>query len=236
MHIEVPLSELIPDLGQAGVREQAAGLRRKIIEESRRSEQLRMEAEKIQQEGRRAAQLQKQRAQQFDTWLNAIARVKVGDEIPIAHKPGRGKVLQVDFPGLKVKILAGGEAIDLSLQDLFPQAGPFAHHEPHRRGRPNPHAHRDGHREHAEEEPNRPIQHRDANSRAAKNSRQAILAAKPGSSVFVVPFNTRAMLVRVLPEKDHAVVQRGAFEMEVPLADLELINSDAKPSSPHKGK
>jgi dsDNA-specific endonuclease/ATPase MutS2 len=47
-----------------------------------------------------------------------------------------------------------------------------------------------------------------------------VLQVEPGEPVFVVPFNQRATLIRIDREKDQAVVQAGAFEMQVALADL----------------
>jgi dsDNA-specific endonuclease/ATPase MutS2 len=57
-------------------------------------------------------------------------------------------------------------------------------------------------------------------ARAAQDNRAALLATQPGQKVFVVPFNKSATLIRIKPDKDQAVVQSGAFEMELPLADL----------------
>ena len=50
-----------------------------------------------------------------------------------------------------------------------------------------------------------------------------MLDTPPGEKVYVVPFHRRATLIRFNPGKDQAVVQSGAFEMQIPIADLEPI-------------
>ena len=60
---------------------------------------------------------------------------------------------------------------------------------------------------------------------AAQHNRHAVLAVAPGQKVFVVPFNKRATLIRINPDKDNAVVQSGIFEMEIPLSDLEPLRT-----------
>ena len=62
---------------------------------------------------------------------------------------------------------------------------------------------------------------RSPDSRAAKANRQAVLKTDPGQQVYVVPFHKRATLIRFNHEKDEAVVQSGAFEMQIPISDLE---------------
>jgi len=51
------------------------------------------------------------------------------------------------------------------------------------------------------------------------------MAVEPGEQVYVVPFHKRATLIRILADKDLAVVQSGIFEMQVPLIDLEPLQS-----------
>jgi dsDNA-specific endonuclease/ATPase MutS2 len=69
------------------------------------------------------------------------------------------------------------------------------------------------------------MRRRDEGSRAAAKSRKAMENVQPGDQVFVIPFNKKATLIRLDAEKQQAVVQSGAFEMDLPLADLEPIRS-----------
>ncbi|MFB3891151.1 MAG: MutS2/Smr-associated SH3 domain-containing protein [Phycisphaerae bacterium] len=133
LQIEVPLPELMPDLGQNQVREQIAALRQQIMDQARATEEARAQAQHIQEEYHRSLVQQKERARQFDNWLGAIARVKAGDEVPISQRPGRGKITKVDLQGLRATVLideGGGKEpreLELPLSELFPQTGPFAH-------------------------------------------------------------------------------------------------------------
>ena len=216
LEVEVPLKERIPDLGQDAVRKQIDDLRKQILDQAGATEQARAEAQRIQGEYHRSLEQQKQRARQFDTWIGAIGRLKVGDVVPIARKPGRAKVVKLDLPGLRATVQTDNGEVELSLQDLFPQTGPFARHEPkHPRGK---------RREQAEKpRADRPVQRRRADSNAAKKNREILLATEPGQQVFVVPFRKHATLIRINSHKDLAIVQAGVFEMEIPLADLEPI-------------
>jgi hypothetical protein len=230
LHVEVPLRQLMPDLGQEDVRAQIAALRKQILDQAGEAEASRAQARHYQQEYQHSLQLQKERARQFDTWLGAIARLKVGDVVPITIKPGTGQVVKVDLPGLRATILTGEKPIELSLQELFPQTGPFA---PHLQAE----SHGDGMRRHAQpakdaqQAPsppaNRPMPHARRNEKQAQAARAAILAAKPGQQVFVVPFHKHATLIRVNAEKNLAVVQAGIFEIEVGLEDVEPLQGQA---------
>jgi DNA mismatch repair protein MutS2 len=216
LQVEIPLRELMPDLGQSGVREQIASLRKQIIEQARISEEARREADHLRQEYHLSLQQQKERGRQFDSWLSAIARLKVGDEVAIACNPGKGKVVAVDLPGLRATVETEKGQKVLSLQELFPQTGPFAPPEP----RPAGQRRKPQRREAAKPAPDRPMRRVSPLGRAAQDNRAALLATQPGEKVFVIPFNKSATLIRIKPDKDHAVVQSGAFEMELPLADL----------------
>ena len=213
---EVPLRELMPDLGQVEIREKIASLRKQILDEARQTESARAEVRHMREELQRSLQMQRRRAQQFDAWLTAISRLKVGSEVPIARKPGKGKVVKVNLAGLRATILTDAGEIELSLQDLFPQTGPFVR-RPARPKRPGKESKAKG------PPPDRPIQRRSPESHAAKKNRNAVLATQPGQQVFVVPFNKRATLIRINEEKDQAVVQSGIFEMEIPISDLEPV-------------
>ncbi len=128
VQVEVPLRDLMPDLGQQEVRRQIADLRRQITEQSRQAQTARVEAQRLQQEFHQSIERQKAQAKQFDRWLGHIGRVKVGDEVPIAVKPGHGIVVELDFKALTAVVRTGdGKDEKLSIQDLFPQTGPFAH-------------------------------------------------------------------------------------------------------------
>jgi len=215
MQVEVPLHELMPDLGQDEVRREIAELRRQILEQARQGEQAQAEARHLQEEYQRSLEQQKQRGRQFDTWLSAVGRLRVGQEVPIARKPGRAEVVKVDLPGLRATVRTDEGEMELSIQELFPQTGPFAR-RPARPARPRK-------LRKPEDKGDRPLRRRSADSRAAQRNLQALLAVEPGEQVYVVPFHKRATVIRINPDKQHAVVQSGIFEMEIPLADLEPL-------------
>ena len=54
VQVEVPLAELMPDLGQKAVREQIAALRQQILDQARQTERIRAEANQVRDEYRRA--------------------------------------------------------------------------------------------------------------------------------------------------------------------------------------
>jgi hypothetical protein len=274
VQVEVPLGELMPDLGQAGVREQIATMRQQIMQQAKATAGANEQARRIQDEYHRSLQQQKERARQFDHWLGAIARMKVGDAVSISCRPGKGVLTKVDLPGLRATVHVVGmdkeqdQDMELPLSELFPQTGPFARmsesiqFQQQRRHSQLQHGRRQGRQtqqgrngpttdrqqvssQNAEGydavedvdqvQDNRPMSRRDADSRAAKTSRHALLDVKPGEQVFVVPFNKRATLIRILADKDRAIVQSGIFEMQLPLADLEPLR-DNPPAVPFAGK
>ncbi len=234
--IELPLLELMPDLGQKHVREHLAAQREQAAEQARVAAQQARQAEQARKQYERQRKDNADRARQFDQWLGKIARVKVGDEVPIAVRPGKGAVRSVDLPGLRATVeTSEGEKV-LSIQELFPQTGPFASHleaDAKRRS-----AGRRGGGDGAKgakrtrsgkdkKEDNRPMPRRSPVSGKARTSLQRVLATQPGEQVFVVPFNKRATLIRFDAEKDQAVVQSGVFEMQVPVIDLEPVAGEA---------
>jgi DNA mismatch repair protein MutS2 len=228
VQVEVPLRELMPDLGQSALRKQIRTLRRQIMEQAEQTEEARAEIQRMRDELHQSVLHQKERARQFDTWLGAIARAKVGDEVTFSRKPGRGKLVKMDLPALKATVATDRGEIDLPIQDLFPQTGPFAPRQGRRarrggRAAPGGAALAD-----------RPIPRRSPHSRAAKASRQAVVAIQPGSEVFVIPFHKRATLIRVNEEKDEAVVQSGVFEMTIALSDLEPVR-ERRPRGRQRG-
>jgi hypothetical protein len=125
VQIEVPLKQLMPDLGQQAVREQIAALRQQILDQASQTEAIRAEAQHVREEYHRSLQQQKLRARQFDAWLGAIARMKIGDEVPIARKPGKGVLRQADLVGLRATVETAEGEMTLSIQDIFPQTGPW---------------------------------------------------------------------------------------------------------------
>ena len=228
MQVEVPLKQLMPDLGQDEVRRQIAAMRQEILAQAQAASEDREKGRHLQEELHRSITHQRRRAREFDTWLGAMARLRVGAEVPIARKPGKGKVVSVDLPSLRATVETSAGPVELSLQDLFPQTGPFAPRTPRgeRKGRP-------GHKpEHApahdppakpQRPANRPMPRRSTAGQNAEVNRRKLLSVKPGQQVFVVPFGKRATVIRMVPEKDQAVVQSGVFELELPLADLEPL-------------
>ena len=104
MQVEVPLKELMPDLGQEAVREQIASLRKQILDQAAQGETAMAQARRVQEEYQHSLSQQKERARQFDTWLSMISRVKVGDDVAIAAKPGHGVLSGLDFTALRAKV------------------------------------------------------------------------------------------------------------------------------------
>ena len=223
LQVEVPLTELMPDIGQQDLRKQLAADRQVQSSLTRSAEIDREAAKQLREQAEQQQKLHAARAKQFDMWLGAIARVKVGDEVPINQKPGRGKITEFDLPGMHAVVeVEGGKALRISLQDIFPQIGPFA---PKTQGNRPRRSQRKGHEKtrRSEKNPDRPIPHGKTKGKTADENRKAILATKPGEKVFVVPFNTAATLLRIDPDKDQITVQRGAFEMQVKLSDCQPV-------------
>ena len=212
VQVEVPLAELMPDMGQKGIRREIASLREQIMSQARQTAELRTEAEHIRQEYHRSLTQQRSRRHQFEQWLAEIGGMKVGDVVPIAPAPGKGKVIELDLTTSRAKIQTPSTTGWLRLQELFPQTGPFAVHRKGPKHRPH---------KKTSDRRDQPVHHRRPDSAAAKANRQAVLATAPGEKLYVVPFRKQATLIRFNHDKDHAVVQAGAFEMQIPIADLE---------------
>jgi hypothetical protein len=288
VQIEVPLKQLMPDLGQQAVREQIAALRQQILDQASQTEAIRCEAQHVREEYHRSLQQQKLRARQFDAWLGAIARMKIGDEVPIARKPGKGVLKQADLVGLRATVETAEGEMTLSIQDIFPQTGPWgqrfrepqggpdesrqaprrgdrADERPRQRGRQGwqgqpagstassppsgrqvgqgqgqsqgqgpqhqPQVGQAAHGRQApgerapKEAPNRPMDRVNVGARAAEAKIKALLALEPGQQVYVVPFHKRATLIRIQADKGLAIVQSGIFEMQIPLVDLEPLQT-----------
>ena len=211
MQMEVPIRELMPDLGQGDLRREIDELRTQL---ARQGDQVRRETEMVRDARRRCdvrlGELTEAR-EQFARWAKQIANAKAGQEIPIDRKPGTGVLKSLDLATGRAVVKTPDGSIELTLEELFPQKGPFAR-DPGAAKKPR-----------AKRGPDRPIRRRRAGSKKARASRKAILAAAPGAQVYVVPFGKRATLIRFIPDKDLAVVQSGAFEVQIPIADLELV-------------
>ena len=116
----------------------------------------------------------------------------------------------------RAKVEIGADTVELPVQDLFPQTGPFARQRQAGQRRPRP-------AERAKPQKDRPIPRRSPHSAGARSSREAVLKTPPGGQVYVIPFHKRATLIRFSHDKDEAIVQAGAFEMQIPISDIEPV-------------
>ncbi|HET6426777.1 MAG TPA: hypothetical protein VFJ30_00090 [Phycisphaerae bacterium] len=227
LQVEVPLTELMPDLGQGAVRQEIASLREQILAQARQSEAVRAEAERLHAEYQRSLSQQRVRRLQYEGWLVDLARARVGQNVPIARAPGQGTLLELNLPVGKAVVETARGKIELPVQDLFPQSGPFARHKkppaPRKQppGQPQTARGPKGHKPAGKDSKDLPIVRRRPDSAKAQASRQAVLATQPGQEVYVVPFHKRARLIRFNAAQDQALVASGPFEMEIPVADLE---------------
>ena len=222
--IEVPLAELMPQLGQESVRGEIQNLRQQMTAQARQAEEFRRQAQHTQDEYQKSLQQQRVKQQQYEAWLAAIGQAKVGQQVGISLPPGAGVLSEIDLPAGKAKVQTPAGLLELTVQQLFPQSGPFAPRvvAPARQaGRPP--------RAQPEDIGDRPMPRGHA---APKSSRQAVLAVPPGEMIYVVPFHKQATLVRFNVEKGQAVVCSGAFEMTVPIADLEPVRDEHPPRAP----
>ena len=237
MQIEVPLKQLMPNLGQDAVRDQIAAMKREILDQAKAAEEERRKGTHLREEMHRSVEHQRRRARQFDAWLGAIARLRVGAEVPIARKGGKGKVVKVDMPAMRVTVDTPSGPIDLSLQDIFPQTGPFAPRKSRddRKGKPAGKSAAKSADKSAGKPArpgNKPMPRQSGAGGDAEANRRNILAMQPGQQVFVVPFGKRATLIRFVPGKDHAIVQSGVFELDLPLSDLAPIPAPGAKKKP----
>jgi len=214
MQMEVPIRELMPDLGQGDLRREIDELRAQL---ARQADDVRRETETARETRRqcetRLGELTEAR-EQFARWAKRIANAKAGRNIPIDRKPGTGVLESLDLAAGRAVVKTPDGSIELTLEELFPQKGPFA---------PDPAAAK---KPRAKRGADRPISRRRAGSRKARASRKAVLETAPGAQVYVVPFGKRATLIRFIPDKDLAVVQSGAFEVQIRISDLEPVGYD----------
>jgi dsDNA-specific endonuclease/ATPase MutS2 len=206
MQMEVPISELMPDIGQHDLRKEIDELRKQLTSQN---EQLQREQQLV-KDTRSKCDLRlkelKDARSQFDSWSKQIAAAQTGQTIPIARKPGKGVLESIDLGagGAVVKTQSG--LLELKLDELFPQTGPFSRKAIAAK-KPKP----------------KPLRRGRKGAKNAKASRESVLATAPGKQVYVVPFAKRATLIRFILEKDVAVVQSGAFEMQLPISDIEPV-------------
>ncbi len=234
MQVEVPLQELMPDLGDPSAAGKVISLRRQIAQQAEQTAAALAEAERAKTEYHRSAAALASRRRQFDAWLAAVGKLELGREVSFAHdgKTGRGIVAALDLPAGRVSVETHDGTVEARVQDLFPDIKGFGGHpgRKHRsHSRRSPHGH--GHGKTVAENPqadkaDKPVTHRNPKTHRARASRAALLALPANSEVYVVPFRKRATLLRVDEHKNVGTVQSGAFELEVPLADLEPVKRD----------
>ena len=205
---EIAFTELMPDLGQSSVRDELKNLRKEAIEAKRLAEQEQEKAKQFRKQASQLNQLQKEKNKQFENWTQKISQVKPGDEISIAVKPGKAKLEKIDFAKMQATVKPKkGESIELSLNELFPQTGPYS---------------QEGKRKKSEhyQSTDKPIKHGAQKGKRASDNLRKVLKAMPGDRVFVIPFNSKAELVRIDEKRQIAFVLNGAFEMQVKLTDI----------------
>ena len=156
LQIEVPLRELMPDLGQTGAREQMAAMKGQLAQQAKQAEEAARGAKDALAEQQKLLEYQKAKAAQFDRWIGSIGRMRVGAEVPIARKPGKALLVRADLPGLRAFVLIDEKEVSIPLSDLFPQAGPFAPRDQERQEGPGQRRehrqrHGDGQRRHGDQ-------------------------------------------------------------------------------------
>ena len=236
LQVEVPLQELMPDLGDGSVREEITSLRRQIADQSRRTETALAAAQASETEAKRSLAKLRQRERSFEAWLARLKRLAIGEEVTFSQPPGFGTVIAMDLPAGKVTVRIKGKPkgsssdgkMDLRIQELFPETSDPAAAAAARRGQ----SRRRG------EADSRPVVHRDPKSRRARQTGKKVLELPIGSEVYVVPFRKRARLLAVDAAKQQVKVQTGAFELQVALADVEPIaeRPPARPTKPTSSK
>ena len=207
MQMEIPISELMPDIGQDDLRKELDDLRKQLV---RKGEEVDRET-KLAHDTRRKCDAQlrelKEARSQFDKWSKQIAAAKPGQKVPINRKPGSGVLEKLDLDAGTATVKTPNRPLELTLDELFPQTGPFSAKAVAEKKKPR----------------GKPIKRCRAGSKKARASRDSVMATKPGEKVYVVPFGKRATLIRFVPDKDIAVVQSGAFEVQIAVSDLEPV-------------
>ncbi len=244
LQVEVPLQELMPDLADPSGREEVVSLRKQIARQAEETAATKAEVERTKAEYHQSLSMLRGRQRHFDAWCSAIRRLAVGQVVTFDSPPGRGKVVAMDLPSGRVTVETPKGKLELPLQQLFPEAAGFGRQGArHGKGHGKAGAAGAGRKAAgagrrpagAEREPaNKPVERRSADSRQARINREILLKLPPRSQVYVVPFHKRATLLRVDPQKNVATVQAGAFEMQIPLADLEPIDKPPAPAAEPK--
>jgi len=204
MHVEVSLRDLMPDFGQDAIRAEIEKAQQEIRQQLRHSQQATERAQQSETRFRRRLAALRRRRERMTRWLEKVRGLRVGDEVTLARPPGKGTLVQASLERLTVTVRADKQDMVLPIAELFPEM---------RRGEPDK----------APAEPEKrakPMRRRSAKPTPSRR-RQKLLTAKPGSDVFVVPFDRRGKLVRLDEDKEVAVVLVGNFEVQVPLADLQ---------------
>ena len=208
---------MMPNLGQASERRELSALRRDLASQAHQSAEAASEAKRLQAEYDQTLGRLRRRARQFEDWLRAVSQMKVGDTVAISRKPGKGQLLSVDLTHLRATVLTEHGETEVRLQELFPQSAAF---DATRAGRAERRPGKSGRDAGKKTGAPRPMRRHRAGARSAAANRKAVLATPPGQHVYVVPFHTRATLIRINEDKDQAVVTTGAMEIQVPIADL----------------
>jgi DNA mismatch repair protein MutS2 len=210
LQVEVPLRQLMPEFGQAHIRQEFAELKRELLEAKRSANQAFERASKHEAESRAYAQQLRDKKDHFEQWVSAIAKATPGDLISIDEKPGSATVMAMNFEKAQALVrLPDGTEKTLGFKALFPQEGKFSikaaggsehrkvNDKPMKRGKPG------------------------KGKRATKHAK-AIESLKPGDKIFLISFNQSYTLIRMDVDKAQAVVQSGTFELTVPLSDCRV--------------
>lgn len=206
---EIPLTELMPQLGQEKIRQQFNELRRDLMDRQRSADDALARAARLEAEARAHAADLRQRQEAFDTWAQAVVAAQPGDMVAINRKPGMGTLMGIDHGTKRATVrTTDGEEVALPLKDLFPQTGRYA-----RVTKDTPTGRK---------LTDKPLRHGRDTGKKAASARRALARLSPGDKVYVISFNETYTLVRLEEGKGVAIVQAGAFELSVPLSDCRV--------------
>jgi DNA mismatch repair protein MutS2 len=209
---EIPLMELMPQLGQEKLRRQFNDLRRDLQDRQKSADDALAKATRLEAEARAHAADLRQRQEAFDTWAQAVATAQAGDMVTINRKPGMGTLIAIDHGKRQATVRTNdGKELKLPVKDLFPQTGRYA--------------------KVTKDTPvgrkltDKPLRHGKATGKKAASARKSLAKLAPGDKVFVISFDQSYTLVRIDEAKDIAIVQAGAFELSVALSDCRVAKS-----------
>lgn len=206
---EIPLTELMPQLGQEKIRQQFNALRRELQDRQKSAEDAMARAARLEVEARAHAADLRAQQEAFDTWAQAVAAAQGGDLVTINRNPGVGTLLGIDHAKKQATVrTSDGKELTLAIKDLFPQQGKYA-----KLTKDSPAGRKVS---------DKPIRHGKATGKKAAAARRAVAKLNPGDKVFVISFNQSYTLVRIDEAKDVAIVQAGAFELSVALSDCRV--------------